>query len=142
METHQIMEFLSSLHVFRRAERSVLTCIAREPTIETFSKDWEILQEGEAPGDVGYVILDGAVDVVIEGEKVATLRKGHVFGEYSPVFNRQRTASVIVRSEVRCLVLSKRMLLRLIASGSGLNSVMLHRIHQNRKHQRGCFRDL
>lgn len=50
-----------------------MACIAHEPVIETFSKDSEILQEGEAPGDVGYVILDGAVDIVIEGEKVATL---------------------------------------------------------------------
>ena len=57
--------------------------------------------------DVGlYVIVDGEVGVVLDGEELAVLKKGSFFGEISALLGEPTVADVVARSPLRCLYLA------------------------------------
>lgn len=88
------------------------------------------------------MILEGEVNVFINHECVAVLGSGEVFGEYAPVFRQDRSATVRVTEALKCMVLSKRSLLRLVGHGCGLNRIMFKRIAENRGRERGVFKSV
>ena len=66
-----------------------------------------------------FVLEDGAVDVVIDGEVVSTLRAGECFGEIAALewgagYARSRIATVVARRDVRARVLEPAALARLL----------------------------
>src|SRR5262249_61644754 len=71
-----------------------------------------VIRQGDEP-DRFYIVADGEVDVVrhtAEGADVrlATLRRGEVFGEIGILEETRRTADVRARSEVEVLALDWR----------------------------------
>ena len=60
-------------------------------------------------GEVGtgfFVIVDGTVRVVRNGELIATLGPGEFFGELSILDGQPRTAQVVTEEPTRCLALA------------------------------------
>ncbi|HEX6399884.1 MAG TPA: cyclic nucleotide-binding domain-containing protein, partial [Actinomycetota bacterium] len=53
-----------------------------------------LLDEGRLPHEF-FVIIEGEVDVIHEGEHLATLGPGDFFGEIALIEHRRRTASVV-----------------------------------------------
>ncbi|HZW28152.1 MAG TPA: cyclic nucleotide-binding domain-containing protein [Trueperaceae bacterium] len=54
-------------------------------------------------GDVGhemYVLLDGAVDIVLDGKRIEELGPGSVFGEMAIVDSVPRSADAVARTDV------------------------------------------
>jgi CRP-like cAMP-binding protein len=66
----------------------------------------ELLIEQDAMPYELFIIEQGSVDVVRDGEPLATLGAGDVVGEIALMAQRRRMASVIARSDVRALALS------------------------------------
>lgn len=135
-----MQELLSTLRVFRKANPELITSVIERSYVEDFSTHTEILREGAGSVEHGYIILSGSVDVYIEGKLVSTLSQGNIFGEYAPIFKTKRTASVVAKDSLRCLVLTKRTLLTLIGHGCGLNHIMIQRIDENTRNNRGAFK--
>jgi CRP-like cAMP-binding protein len=50
-----------------------------------------------------YIIVDGEVSVVLEGEELAALTAGSFFGEISALLDEPVVADVIARTPLRCL---------------------------------------
>ena len=63
-----------------------------------------------------FVVLEGAVDVVRDGEPVARLTPGSVFGEVAFLAETPRMADIVAADEVRLICLRPRMLTELIGS--------------------------
>jgi CRP/FNR family cyclic AMP-dependent transcriptional regulator len=60
-------------------------------------------------GEVGtgfFVVVDGSVRVVRDGETLATLGPGEFFGELSILDGQPRTAQVVTDERTRCLALA------------------------------------
>jgi CRP-like cAMP-binding protein len=57
-----------------------------------------IITQGEA-GDNMFVVEEGSMNVVVDGQKVAVKEKGELFGELALLYNSSRTASIVVGSE-------------------------------------------
>lgn len=57
-----------------------------------------------------YVILDGQVDVIIAGEKAATLGAGDVMGEIGVFDTHRRTATVVTTAPSRLIMMDGRAL--------------------------------
>ncbi len=67
----------------------------KQPTIHTFSSGQIIFAEGE-PGDCMYGILNGEVEIFVDGKVVETIQKGDVFGVGALVVPEHTRASTAV----------------------------------------------
>jgi CRP/FNR family transcriptional regulator, cyclic AMP receptor protein len=64
-----------------------------------------LLEEGRLPHEF-FVILDGEVEVMHDGEHLATLGPGDFFGEIALIEHGRRTASVVAASPTILAVMS------------------------------------
>jgi len=62
-----------------------------------------VVQEGTMSGVGFFVVDDGEVSVSKGGEEVATLGPGDHFGELALISERERSATVTAKTEVRAL---------------------------------------
>jgi hypothetical protein len=65
-----------------------------------------------------FVVLSGAVEVLKDGEFVALMSRGSVFGEVAFLLGTERTADVVAATETKVISLRERVLNELIASES------------------------
>lgn len=66
-----------------------------------------LLDEGRFPHEF-FVILDGTVDVVHDGQNVASLGRGDFLGEIAILEGLRRTATVVAATPVRAAVMHER----------------------------------
>jgi CRP/FNR family transcriptional regulator, cyclic AMP receptor protein len=64
-----------------------------------------LVHEGDYSYDL-FVIADGTAEVQRDGQSVAELTRGDVFGEMGVLEDQQRTATVVAKSPMRLLTLS------------------------------------
>ena len=64
-----------------------------------------LMQEGE-PGDELFLLLDGVVDVEVNGDRVAEVGPGALLGERALLEGGKRTATVWAKTPVRVAVVS------------------------------------
>jgi hypothetical protein len=90
--------------------------IEMSPVIECTAGDKIISQD--VTDRTVFVVLDGAVEVQRDGEFVALLTRGSVFGEVAFLLGMERTADVVAATATRVISLRERALNELIASES------------------------
>ncbi len=93
-----------------------------------------LIEQGSMPYEL-VVIEDGTVDVVRDGETIATLGSGDVVGEIALLGQHRRMASVVATTRVRALTLPVEALQSLTSEmpelGDELRSIMDRRRAQN-----------
>lgn len=60
-----------------------------------------IFSEGDDPGGLMYVVVEGQVDILVQGERIDTLGPGISLGEVGLVDKGPRTATAVARSDCR-----------------------------------------
>jgi CRP/FNR family transcriptional regulator, cyclic AMP receptor protein len=85
----------------------------------------KVLTRQGAPGREFFVLLEGTVEVVRDGKRVATLGKGDFFGELALISNIPRTATVTATSPIRTLVVFGRDFRRLLQEDPGIATKVL-----------------
>jgi CRP-like cAMP-binding protein len=98
-----LLDELARLVLFADLDREDLETLAELTHEATFDEgDW-IVRRGE--GELGlYMIVDGEIGVVFEGDELAVLPRGSFFGEISALLGEPTVADVLARSPTRCLV--------------------------------------
>ncbi|MGB9376816.1 MAG: cyclic nucleotide-binding domain-containing protein [Mycobacteriales bacterium] len=89
-------------------ERTLSGAIMRsgaKPRTRTLSPGEELVRQGE-PGDELFLLLDGVLEVLVDGELVADLGPGAVGGERALLEGGNRTSSLRARTKVRVAVAS------------------------------------
>lgn len=71
-----------------------------------FKANQQIFKEGEK-GRFMYVILEGEVDVMVNGKRVDTVGAGQVLGEMALIDTRPRSATAIARTDCKVVPVSK-----------------------------------
>lgn len=85
------------------AERALSTRIMRgatAPQMLRLREGTELLRQGE-PGTEVFLVLDGVLDVLVDGDLVAELGPGAVVGERAVIEGGLRTSTVTARTAVR-----------------------------------------
>jgi CRP/FNR family cyclic AMP-dependent transcriptional regulator len=98
-------ELLSGCQLFRGIDADGLAALAARATPVTFPAGHVIARQGEI-GTGFFVVIEGHVRVVRDGETVATLGPGDFFGELSVLDRQPRTAMVTADVATTCLALA------------------------------------
>lgn len=94
----------------------------------------QLTTEG-APGHSFYILLEGEVEAIIDGNSVATLQAGDFFGEISMLDRGPATATIRTTADSRLLVMSHEQFRDAILSNStllaGVMASMATRLRDN-----------
>lgn len=88
----------------------IVGVLQKQSEPELFSAGQEIFKEGD-PGDTMYGILEGKVDLLVNGKTVETIDTGEVFGVGVLVGVGYRTYTAIAKTECKLAFLDKRQFL-------------------------------
>ncbi len=126
-----IKDFLASIPSFSDFTDQQLTTLEQKATTSQFAAGEIIFKQGE-PGDVFYVISQGAVDVLIQdnpvllrkgdlGKTVNRLVDGCYFGERALMTAEQRAASIrVANKDVTCFLFSRAVYEEIISGSNAL----------------------
>ncbi len=97
------------------------------PTVTAVSEGTALVRQDEAGSEV-FLVLDGVLDVVVDGQTVAELGPGAIVGERAVLEGGRRTASVVARTAVRVAVVD----------GSRLDPALLEPVaREHRREEQG-----
>ena len=96
---------LGSCPLFVGVTGDDLAAIAGQSIEVDFPADQVIARQGEI-GSGFFLIVDGGVRVVRDGEELARLGPGDFFGEMSVIDGLPRVAQVVATADTRCLALA------------------------------------
>ncbi len=105
--TELICKILSGFQLFGDLQPRVLADVADKLELRSFAAGAEIIRQGEI-GQEFFMIGQGQVEIVIDGQWVNTLGAGSFFGEVSLIRDQPRNATVRAATDVICFILDKQ----------------------------------
>ena len=87
-----------------------------------------VLCQAERHARECFLVVDGMVDVVIDGTTVATLRRGQLVGELGVIDGLPRSADVIAATDATVLAIAAREMRSLIATSRALREAVLRQL--------------
>lgn len=137
-------ELLAGVPLFAGLSKRELREVGGLATRLRIPEGAKLAHQGKA-GREFIIVLDGTVDVVIDGEVVATCGAGEFFGEIALLEHSQRTASVVARTDVVVDVINQAEFSTLVADhpqiGDTLRAAMAQRLTENAAHREGATGD-
>ncbi len=100
-----ITSALGSVSVFAGLKPNQLKMVA-ESGKELSYKAGDVIVEEGTMGVGFYLVMDGKVEVRKGSKVLATLSKGHFFGEMSLIDEQPRSADVVAVQQARCFTIS------------------------------------
>jgi CRP-like cAMP-binding protein len=117
-------ELLGGCPLFGGVSREDLAAIAERAIEVDFPIDHVIARQGEI-GTGLFVVIEGAVRVVRDGEELARMGAGDFFGEMSVIDGLPRVAQVITTEPTRCLALASWEFERLVLANPTIGLAIL-----------------
>ena len=91
--------YLLKSDVFKRFNDETISNLVEDVEPLRVQRGDILLTQGEV-GDMMYVIDKGEYNVIVDGKKVAVLKKrGHVFGELALISSQPRSATISAKSD-------------------------------------------
>jgi CRP-like cAMP-binding protein len=100
------VEHLKTIPLFSSLSEKALNTVAVFAAETSVSEGKRLVHEGDYSYDL-IVIDEGTADVLKDGQVVASLGPGDVFGEIGMLEGGKRTADVVATSPMRLITLSK-----------------------------------
>ncbi|MGH2377371.1 MAG: cyclic nucleotide-binding domain-containing protein [Candidatus Limnocylindria bacterium] len=101
------VERLRSIPLFMACNDKQLQFIATRVEDLEFKAGRVLCEQGKSGGEF-FIVLSGEADVQRDGRSVDTVKPGDHFGEIALIDDGPRTATVVAKTPLRCLVLSPR----------------------------------
>jgi CRP/FNR family cyclic AMP-dependent transcriptional regulator len=120
----QKVDMLATVPLFSGCSRKELKTIAALAD-EIDLRQGKVMTRQGSPGREFFVLLEGTVEVVRDGKRVATLGEGEFFGELALISNIPRTATVTATSPIRTLVVFGRDFRRLLQEDPAIATKVL-----------------
>jgi len=97
-----LLDSVSRLSLFNDLSQPELELLLPNLEEASFGEGSWVVRRGQMDPGL-YIIVDGEVSVVLEGEELAALTAGSFFGEISALIDEPVVADVIARTPLRCL---------------------------------------
>lgn len=111
------VELLRKVPIFSNVELSKLKLLAYTSERVLFDAGQEVFHQGDA-GDAAYVIIEGTAEVLAETPngpiKLLELGRHAFLGEIAIICDVPRTATIVAKTELQTLQISKDLFFRLI----------------------------
>jgi len=101
-----VIDFLSKVALFKRLPADQHPILASAMQKVTFGGGESLMKQGDS-GDEFFVIVSGTVAVIIDGNKVATLKSGDYLGENALLRNDPRNATITADGATDTLKLTR-----------------------------------
>jgi CRP/FNR family cyclic AMP-dependent transcriptional regulator len=129
LEARPLAETLSAIPLFVGLDSAGMESLGREMRVRRFRRSEVIFHQGD-PGDALFIVLSGAVKIVLPGESgdeaiLATLRPGDFFGELALLDGAPRSASAAALEPTETLVLPRERFRELIANEAVIRDTFL-----------------
>lgn len=100
---------LKNARLFSQFSDKECKSVIKTAKTRDFNQGDVIVKEGDVGGVGFYLVLDGEVDVVKGGEKLAALGKGEFFGEIAVLLEKDtpRSADVVANQPTKCMIVSR-----------------------------------
>ncbi len=108
------LDALARIPLFSGLSKRHLRRILKATSDYDYKEGHTIVRQGDE-GEALFVVLEGRARVVRSGRTVVRLGPGDFFGEIAVLNKRPRTASVVADSPLRCLVLHRDELRKILA---------------------------
>jgi CRP/FNR family cyclic AMP-dependent transcriptional regulator len=125
-DAREIVAALQAQPVFKDCSKADLEDLANHSNRTSIPKNWPLIHQ-ETPADACYVILSGDADVLVKGEKVATITSGAVVGEAGLAGHKLRNASVTSTTPLDLLHIDADQFAQLIERRPALKAALLSR---------------
>jgi len=117
MSLQQETEMLRNIPMFSTMDAARLKLLSFTSERVSYMAGEEFIRQGEL-GESAFVIMSGAVDVIIETSEgprtVGTIGANQLVGEIALLHNGRRTATLRAKTPVSCLLLSKDVFFHLL----------------------------
>ncbi len=100
------VEILGGIPLFATVSKRGLRALAKAAHDVTYEPGTRLASQDEL-GVTFFVVVEGEVDVVVDGQRRARLGPRDYFGEMSIIDRSPRSADVVAVSQVRCLVFTQ-----------------------------------
>jgi CRP-like cAMP-binding protein len=117
-------ESLRRVPLFAGLDRKELELLAKLAKEQHYAPGATIVSSG-ASGHGLYIVKEGSVSVVRDGQKVASMGPGQFFGEISVLDGGPRTADVKADTDTVCLTLISWEIKPLLMDNAGISYKML-----------------
>ncbi|HJU20733.1 MAG TPA: ATP-binding cassette domain-containing protein [Stellaceae bacterium] len=126
-----ICKFLRRTDLFKTLTASQLTGIAERAARRRLGAGETVIRAGD-PGEELFVIARGGVRIVRDGQEVAQLGPGDVFGEAALLSSAPQGATVVAEDDLETYVLDEEDLRAVLAASPGFRQ-QLHRLAASRR---------
>lgn len=116
--------FIKNIPIFKILSNDQIEALLNSFILQKFSPGNKILNYGDH-GELFYIIKEGTVSVITEGEEIRKMGKGDYFGEQALLYKKNRTATIISITEVLCLAIGSD------ALNNALGDKLQHIIYNN-----------
>lgn len=72
-----------------------------------FRKGEFIFRQGD-PGDVMYALVEGEVEITVDGSPISTVKSGEVLGEMALIDKKPRSATALALSDCKVVVIDEQ----------------------------------
>ncbi len=131
---------LARIPLFAGLSKKEIRHVASLTTALQLASGTELTHQGDQ-GREFILVLDGTVDVIIDGETIATCGGGDFFGEIALLDGGQRGATVLATSDVLVEVISRADFSVLLTDhpqiGEKIRAVKSQRLSENAAHRGG-----
>ena len=117
MSLNEAVDVMREVQLFRNVDDKRLRLFAFMGETLNY-RDGERLFEKGDEGDAAYIVLDGAVDVLVPTEggeiSVAVLGKKEIFGEMAVLCDQPRTTAIAAKGPLQVLRLERKAILDML----------------------------
>lgn len=117
MGLREVTKVLREMELFRNVDDRQLRVVAMLGDELSYRDGERLFEQGEE-GDAAYVVISGAVEVLVRvegGERsVARLGRGEIFGELAVLLDQPRSSAIAASGDLEALRLNRSVILNML----------------------------